>query len=81
MPAPKYFGDRKLIISENDCILWMKTVITLLVIRTNIYQVQCLYCIYVFTGNNMEYHSGHGFSTKDSDNDNGVGHCAPTLHT
>ncbi|VDI33592.1 Hypothetical predicted protein [Mytilus galloprovincialis] len=27
-------------------------------------------------GNNMEYHSGHGFSTKDSDNDIGVGHCA-----
>ncbi|CAG2213933.1 unnamed protein product [Mytilus edulis] len=27
-------------------------------------------------GNSMEYHSDHGFSTKDRDNDNGAGHCA-----
>ncbi|CAC5416570.1 Ficolin-1,Ficolin-2 [Mytilus coruscus] len=27
-------------------------------------------------GNRMEHHKSHGFSTKDSDNDNYIGHCA-----
>ncbi|CAC5416560.1 unnamed protein product [Mytilus coruscus] len=27
-------------------------------------------------GNSLEHHNGHGFSTKDSDNDNYNGHCA-----